>query len=167
MCDLTLKSYFLFISGLGGLFSGLSFKLAGGLWASLYKAGTSGFYNLLAVPLLWLAPTPRVCYNLFKVLTDGIIPILRIIIVIFLFVHWHSCRFMLSFISFRRKKGEMYLAQKENCLLSPLWDTISTIWGIDVYSHPNPMRYRRDAAFQPREKEELYRPTTIRKTIGD
>lgn len=112
MCVLTLKSYFLFISGLGGLFSGLSFKLAGSLWASLYKAGTSGFYNLLAAPLLSLEPTPRVCYNLFKVLTGGIIPILGIIVVIFLFFHWHSCRLMVSFISFRRKKAETYLAQK-------------------------------------------------------
>lgn len=31
---------------------------------SLSKAGTPGFYNLLAVELLLSAPTPRVCYNL-------------------------------------------------------------------------------------------------------
>lgn len=65
-----------------GPFSGLSFKLAGRLGPRLSKAGNPGFYNLLADPLLLFAPTPRVCYNLFKVLTDGIIPILRIIVVV-------------------------------------------------------------------------------------
>lgn len=35
---------------------------------SLSKAGTSGFYNLLALLVLLFIPTPRVCYNLFKVL---------------------------------------------------------------------------------------------------
>lgn len=45
-------------------FSGLPFKLAGRLWASLSKADTPGFYNQLVVPFLLFVPIPRMCYNL-------------------------------------------------------------------------------------------------------
>lgn len=105
------SKYFLCISGFWPLFSGPLFKLAGSLWASLYKAGSPGFYNLLALPLRRFAPTPRVCYiNLFKVLMDAIIPILRIvIIIIFLLLHWNSPWFSLSLISCVRKGKQEHL----------------------------------------------------------